>query len=95
MRVVVAVIGTVVLGPLVIASGGLAALALLAEWISGLNPFGDSGGLLGYLYGGPGSGSGSFVHYVGFMVGAVVAGGSWAGLAKTWAWARHDSSQVE
>jgi hypothetical protein len=84
MRVLAAVSATVFLGPVMVVSGALAAIAILSEFVSGLNPFSSGGGPLDYLVGGWGAGPSSFGHYVAFMVGGVIAAMCWAVIAGTW-----------
>jgi len=85
------VIAGLVLGPLCLAAGAVAALALLTEFftvdMTDLLPR-DLPGALDWLAGGPGAGPGSFQRYLTLIVSAVIAGATGAAIVATWRWAR-------
>lgn len=89
-------LGVMTLGPLMLASGAMAAFSVISLWINDLlNLFGHGPGIGGFvdsLFGGPGASSGSFIHFVVFMVASLIAAGCWAGLQKLYEWTQSPSS---
>ena len=80
-RTLTFVAGVVTLGPAMVAGGAFAAFAMLAEWFGPEKP----GSWLDFLYGAPlVAKSGSFMHYVMFMIGGLIAVGCYQGLVILW-----------
>ena len=68
-----------ILGPLMVLGGAVAALSILDVWLPGA-----LGGLLDFAFGGPGAPAGTVGSYVSFMVGAAVAAPSFYALKFLW-----------
>ena len=68
------------LGPLMLISGGVAALALLSQFLQAQITILPTGNLLDLAIGGLGAPAGSFTNYVTFMVAAPIAAGCLGGM---------------
>jgi hypothetical protein len=85
--------GAIVLVPLMVVGGIVAAMAALVEIASGwFNVFDFSEiSAFDWLTGGPGATSGSGTRYVAFMIGGIAAALSYTGLVNLWRWASSES----